>query len=115
MSDDFDFGNLSSDEYKHWGVGDKKFFAVKLEGLIKTSFNASGGVKFTGITGNVSKDNQVATDWLVLVKHGDQKVQTISSWEYNDQANYLAKVTGGPVNAIFKTQPDNVNPTEGSQ
>lgn len=114
MSKDFDFGNLSSDEYKYWGFGDKKFFAVKLEGLVKTSVSASGGVKFTGITGNASKDSEVATDWLVLVKHSDQKVQTIDSWQYQEQANHLAQITGGPVNAIFKTKPDNVNPTEGS-
>ena len=96
-----DFGNLSSSDYKYWRMGKREFLAVKLEGFIKTSFGASGGIRWVqGVTGSAQKDSEVASDWLVLVKEG-QEVSTLDSIQFRDQANFLAKLVDTPVNAGF--------------
>lgn len=98
----FDFGNLAPDDYKYWAIGDKKFMAVKLKGYMKSAVGASGSLRwFHGVTGSASKDNEVAMDWIIFVKKGDE-ISTLDSMEFKEATDHLAKITGAPVNTIFR-------------
>jgi len=118
IPEDIDFGNLPPEDIKHWKLFDVGFVGVKFEGMIKSSFGGSGGVKWTGITGSATKDKLVATEWLILVMEGG-KVSTLGSWEQQETVNHLAKLTGAPVKGTLIDRPtagdNSLDATEGSK
>ena len=112
---DPNFKTMNNGSAVTWEWGNAEFLAVKLEGYSKSHLDATGGVKITGITGQASKDNEIASEWLVFVKQ-EEKVMSLENWNLKEQADHLARITGAPVDAIFKNShiDKSEKPSEGS-
>ncbi len=101
MSEDVDYRNLANGSGFRLKVGKFTFVGVKLSGYAKSSLDISGAVNLLGGSGRLSKDKQIANDWLVLVEEGGN-VSTLEVWELQQIADKLAMSTGAPANVVFK-------------
>ena len=99
-------------------IGNTRVIIVKLPENSQSSFDVSGAVKLTGITGNVAKDKRTAINYLAFVEDEEGKVRSLGGWDLNNLVNDIAKATDAPAEVIFKllrpsVQKD-VDPTQGS-
>jgi len=116
--DNIDVRNLGNGSGTELRIGNTRVVIVKLPENSKSSFDVSGAVKLTGITGNVAKDKQTANNYLAFVEDEEGKVRSLGGWDLNNLVNDIAKATDAPAEVIFKllhlSGQKDVDPTQGS-